>query len=137
MSADHLLEADVILADGTLETWDASIRSKLFPTIQIIREQYADAIKQNYPRTWRNSAGYRLNYLLPWSPSAPSRWVGENYPANLKPDAWNLAPILAGSEGTLAVMPPKWISFPSRHTILGYWLIKVLWMHEDVPRCRV
>jgi FAD/FMN-containing dehydrogenase len=69
MSADHLVSADVILGDGTLETWDANGRSKLSPTVQIIREGYAEAIRQNYPKTWRNSAGYRLNYLLPWSPS--------------------------------------------------------------------
>ena len=90
MSADHLLSADVILADGTLETWDGNKKSKLTPTLQNIRENYSEAIKQNYPKTWRNSAGYRLNYLLPWSPSTPPRWSGENYPANLKPDTWNL-----------------------------------------------
>ena len=39
MSADHLLSADVILGDGTLETWDVNCKSKLSPTIQSIREQ--------------------------------------------------------------------------------------------------
>ncbi len=82
MSADHLISADIILADGTLETWDENRRSKLTPTLQSIREKYSETIRQNYPKTWRNSAGYRLNYLLPWSPSTPPQWIGDTYPAN-------------------------------------------------------
>ena len=77
MTADHLISADVILGDGTLETWDKNNRSKLLPTVQTIRDNYVDAIQQNFPKTWRNSAGYRLNYLLPWSPSTPSQWIGD------------------------------------------------------------
>ena len=145
MCADHLRSADVILGDGTLETWEVNARSKLTPTVEHIRSNYADVIKQVYPKTWRNSAGYRLNYLLPWSPSAPPRWIGESYPANpstssgqhLKPDAWNLASLLAGSEGTLAVMRRATVNLVSKpkHTILG-----VLSYHsiadacDDVPR---
>ena len=137
MSADHLISADIILGDGTLETWDANIKSKLAPTIQNIRENYSDAIKQNYPKTWRNSAGYRLNYLLPWSPSMPPRWVGENYPANLKPDTSNLASLLAGSEGTLAVMRRATVNLvrKPKHTILGVLSYQsIADACDDVPR---
>ncbi|NJC95359.1 MAG: FAD-binding protein [Anaerolineae bacterium] len=137
MSADHLVSADVILADSALETWDASCRSKLLPTIQIIRERYSDAIKHNYPQTWRNSSGYRLNYLLPWSPSAPPQWIGEYYPANLKPDIWNLAPLLAGSEGTLAVMRRATVNLvlKPKHTILGVLAYQsISEACDDVPR---
>lgn len=110
MSADHLISADAVMADGSLgvlgerSTLDNSLISSLYSSALNIREKYAAAITQNWPRTWRNSAGYRLNYLLPWSPSIPSQWFGESYPANLKPGTWNLAPLLAGSEGTLAIM---------------------------------
>jgi len=137
MSADHLLSADVILGDGTLETWDISKKSKLSPTLQIVREQYADAIKTNYPKTWRNSAGYRLNYLLPWSPSTPPQWIGETYPANLKDGTWNLAPLLAGSEGTLAVMRCAKVNLvpKQRHTILGVLSYQsIADACDDVPR---
>ena len=137
MSADHLLSADIILGNGTLETWDVNGRSKLTPAIQNIRTNYADAIKANYPKTWRNSAGYRLNYLLPWSPSTPSRWVGEDYPANLQPDTWNLATLLAGSEGTLAVMRCATVNLVSRpkHTILGALSYpSIADACDDVPR---
>src|SRR5688572_22938446 len=103
MTADHLLSADIIASDGSLATLgeqsilDNPLVFNLHATALAIRETYADTIKQNWPRTWRNSAGYRLNYLLPWSPSTPSQWVGNYYPANLTPNTLNLAPLLAGS----------------------------------------
>ncbi len=78
---------------GERSTLDNSLISALYSSVLTIREKYVDAIKQNWPRAWRNSAGYRLNYLLPWSPSKPSQWEG-NYPAHLTPDTLNLAPLL-------------------------------------------
>jgi FAD/FMN-containing dehydrogenase/Fe-S oxidoreductase len=127
MTADHLISADIIASDGSLSslgensTLDNPLISNLHATALAIHETYADAIRRNWPRTWRNSAGYRLNYLLPWSPSTPSQWIGGYYPANLTPDVLNLAPLLAGSEGTLAVIrraTVKLVSSP-RHTILA------------------
>jgi len=108
MTADHLISADVIMADGSIgllgerSTLDNSLVSSLYSSALQIRENYADVITKQWPTTWRNSAGYRLNYLLPWSPSKPSQWDGE-YPA-INPLHVNLAPLLAGSEGTLAVI---------------------------------
>jgi FAD/FMN-containing dehydrogenase/Fe-S oxidoreductase len=110
MTADHLLSSEVIASDGSLatlgerNTLNTPLLSNFHSTILAIRETYSGVIKKNWPRTWRNSAGYRLNYLLPWSPAAPSQWMGDSYPANLIPDTLNLAPLLAGSEGTLAVI---------------------------------
>jgi len=46
MSADHVISADVILGDGTLETWDGNVRTKLSPVIKEIQTKYAEAIKQ-------------------------------------------------------------------------------------------
>ncbi|RJP56124.1 MAG: FAD-binding oxidoreductase [Anaerolineaceae bacterium] len=146
MSADHLLGADVILGDGSLAIFDDSIFdirssdariSNIVSTVNEIRRKYSGAIKQNYPKIWRNSAGYRLNYLLPWSPSAPSRWMGENYPASLKPDTWNLAHLLAGSEGTLAVIRRMKVDLvrKPKHTILGVLAYdSIASACDDVPR---
>jgi FAD/FMN-containing dehydrogenase len=75
----------------------------------------------------RNSAGYRLNYLIPWSPSRPPQWGihipeggGHSYPPIRDPNI-NLAPLLAGSEGTLAVIRKATINLvpKPRHTILA------------------
>ena len=121
MTADHLLSADVILGDGSMETWGEDNRSKVLAAGLEIREKYSKAIKQNYPKSWRNSAGYRLNYLLPWSASQPSQWMGDSYPANLKDGNFNLAHLLAGSEGTLAVIRRATINLvpKPKHTVLG------------------
>ena len=121
MTADHLLSADVILGDGTSETWSESNASIILKTAFEIREKYSLSIKRNYPKSWRNSAGYRLNYLLPWSASQPPQWVGDSYPANLNNGNFNLAHLLAGSEGTLAVIRRATINLVSKpkHTVLG------------------
>src|SRR5215217_1962136 len=125
MSADHLISAEVIMADGSMgvfgerSTLDNSLISSLHGSAREIRENYADLMAQRWPTIWRNSAGYRLNYLLPWSPSKPSQWEGE-YPA-LDPSHINLAPLLAGSEGTLAVIRRAKVNLveKSKHTILA------------------
>ena len=130
MTADHLLSADVILSDGSLAKFDNSIfdhrmsnsdsrLSNIISTVLEIREQYAGAIKQNYPKSWRNSAGYRLNYLLPFSATKPPRWNGDYPPLRSSP--LNLAPLLAGSEGTLAVIRRATVNLvpKPRHTVLG------------------
>ncbi len=131
MAADHILASDVILSDGSLAilgeiseqrriesrkslTRYASLVNSAFE----IREKYAETIKANWPRAWRNSAGYRLNYLLPWSASKPPQWVGA-YPHDLS--IFNLSTLLAGSEGTLAVMRTLTVNLmpKPKHTILG------------------
>ncbi|MBI5823159.1 MAG: FAD-binding protein [Chloroflexi bacterium] len=156
MSADHLISADVIMADGGLAVWremnvdeergkrkdDSLLSSFLFAALEI-REKYADAIKQSYPKTWRNSAGYRLNYLLPWSPSTPPQWktdhsslVTDNYPP-IQPSSFSLHPLLAGSEGTLAVMRRAKVNLvrKPKHTILGVLAYEsIAEACDDVPR---
>jgi len=125
MTADHLISADVIMADGSLgmlserSTLDNPQVSSLYSSALQIRENYAEVITKQWPTTWRNSAGYRLNYILPWSASKPSQWDGE-YPA-IDPSHINLAPLLAGSEGTLAVIRRAKVNLvrKPKHTILA------------------
>ena len=155
MTADHLITADVILADGSLETWGMMAPSKIehhssfVNAVLDVRLKYPDLIKQNFPKSWRNSAGYRLNYLLPWSPSTPSHWYQNSaYPPvydhqtstfDLQPGlgALNLATLLAGSEGTLAVMRRAKVNLVQKpkHTILGVLAYNsIADACDDVPR---
>lgn len=150
MSADHLLETDVILGDGSLAVFgevslsderrkrkDGTLLSSFVFSAFEIREKYSNVIKQNHPKSWRNSAGYRLNYLLPWSPSTPPQWTENSYPPNLTPDTWNLAPLLAGSEGTLAVIRRMKVNLvpKPKHTILGVLAYEsIASACDDVPR---
>ncbi len=141
MTADHLISADVILGDGSLETWNEYGDSKLTRVAENIRLQYAEKIKEKFPRSWRNSAGYRLNYLLPWTPSVPPQWdlndyglLSTVYRQNSKV---NLASLLAGSEGTLAVMRRAKINLvlKPKHTILGVLsYASIADACDDVPR---
>ena len=147
MTADHLISADVILSDGTPSTWgserllalsgvEGSVigdspggasqppafgrQAEILRIANEIREKHAQAIREHYPRSWRNSAGYRLNYLLPWSPSKPPQWQGD-YPP-IQPSSLILHPsLLAGSEGTLAVIRRATVNLvpKPKHTILG------------------
>ena len=122
MAADHLLSAEVVLSDGSLaafedlsleEAWRRSagqgIEASLYRAALHIRKQTAEAIRQRWPRTWRRASGYNLNYLIPWTPASPPSWGSGNFETDLPypPVAegrLNLAPLLAGSEGGLAVI---------------------------------
>jgi FAD/FMN-containing dehydrogenase/Fe-S oxidoreductase len=145
MAADHILAADVVMADGSLATWreeriesreqgnDRSLFSTFYSSVLDLREKYAAAIQQHYPTTWRNSAGYRLNYLLPWSPSTPPQWTDDrgrwtvydtvHGPSSIASPLGtvNIAPLLAGSEGTLAVIRRATVNLvpKPKHTILA------------------
>jgi FAD/FMN-containing dehydrogenase/Fe-S oxidoreductase len=158
MSADHLLEADVILSNGSLDRWGVfsdrfsvngdwlsagGRRSAILSAVKDMREKYAEAIKQNYPKTWRNSAGYRLNYLLTWSPSSPPRWSADHWSLStnryppIKPNTINLASLLAGSEGTLAVIRRMKVNLvpKPKHTILGVLAYRsIAEACDDAPR---
>ncbi|MEK7328308.1 MAG: FAD-binding oxidoreductase, partial [Chloroflexota bacterium] len=77
MTADHLISADVILADGsTAALSPTSSPPELLSTITGIVHRNADSIRTRYPKTWRRSSGYSLNYLLPYAASRPHGWDG-------------------------------------------------------------
>jgi FAD/FMN-containing dehydrogenase/Fe-S oxidoreductase len=153
MSADHLLEADVILSDGSLARFDDSIldtrmtesnsrMASIVSTALEIREKYAEAIRQSFPKSWRNSAGYRINYLLPWSPSVPPQWENPErhwsvYESQIANYGLNLTPLLAGSEGTLAVIRRAKVNLVQKpkNTILGVLAYNgIVEACDDVPR---
>lgn len=116
MSADHLVECEVVLSDGSRTTFGPlgegeaaakargkSIEAAAYRTALGLRGSHGEAIRRAWPRTWRRASGYSLNYLLGYSPSAPPAWYAS--PAPYPPaEGVNLAPLLCGSEGTLAVI---------------------------------
>jgi FAD/FMN-containing dehydrogenase/Fe-S oxidoreductase len=115
MTADNVLGLDVTLADGNELTFGpnsaaefaarADLRTpegRIYRAARRLRQEYAEEVAQRWPRTWRRSSGYSLNYLMGFSPSAPPAWSehASPYPPH---DGNNLAPVLCGSEGTLAL----------------------------------
>ena len=102
MMSDHIDALEVVLSDGSKAVLNPktsgelnflmaqkTLEGQLYREIPKLLEDYADDIRSGYPRTWRNVAGYGLNRLL----------VGKE---NDKP--FNLAPLVVGSEGTLATI---------------------------------
>ena len=93
MTADHLLAVDVVLSDGTQATFqpisleslpdlsrdpvagtEDDVLSRVYRSVNHIRQSYAADIQNAWPGTWRRVSGYNLNYLLPWSPATPPQW---------------------------------------------------------------
>ncbi|MGA2261089.1 MAG: FAD-linked oxidase C-terminal domain-containing protein [Acidobacteriota bacterium] len=100
MMADHVRELEVVLSDGSranlgprtpaeveMLARQSTLEGLLYREIPKLVEQYHDDIATRYPHTWRNVAGYNLNYLL------ADRESGRPF---------NLATLIVGSEGTLA-----------------------------------
>lgn len=127
MTSDHLLEAKVIQSDKQVSIWNNEVvegngifvKDLIYRFAKTLREQHYQDILQNWPKTWRNSAGYRLNYLIPWSPSSPVQWKGD-YPQSAT-NGFNLASLLAGSEGTLGVISSANLRLVEKpkYTVLG------------------
>ncbi len=146
MSADHVLAAEVVLADGSVANLesidleyaqriyanDESVLGKFYQAAFAIRKNNAEEIRLHWPAVWRRSSGYNLNYLLPWSSSQPPLWLESSsswtpgrhtplpYPP-IEPNCLNLAPLIAGSEGTLAIIRKlklRLVPLP-KHTVLG------------------
>ncbi len=116
MTSDHLISAKAILSDGSSATFepmaikDAHARAirkglegEIYGQALCIREAYADAVRSDWPRTWRRASGYSLNYLVGYSPSKPAGWYAPeiSYPPQ---SGINLAALMCGSEGTLAII---------------------------------
>jgi len=109
MTADHVLETEVFLSDGSRakfgalekEALDAKTRNTGLEG-QIYRElaqlvassENQDTIRVGTPRHWRRCGGYNLDRLIQGGIS----YQGVHDPR------FNLAKLLCGSEGTLAVM---------------------------------
>ncbi len=98
MAHDHLLEAETVLSDAaitrfkrlaTTELADLekgnSLAGKIYREIPPLLKRYQHEIAANFPKTFRNVAGYNLRALA-------------------NQDAINPATLLAGAEGTLGII---------------------------------
>ncbi|MFB6072173.1 MAG: FAD-binding and (Fe-S)-binding domain-containing protein [Halobacterium sp.] len=110
----YVEELEVVLADGTVATFgeltygelesradpDGDLLERIHAEILAIVEEDADEVEARYPDMKRNVSGYNLDVL-----------VEEAREAEADPDAtMNLARLLAGSEGTLAVVTEAEVS---------------------------
>jgi FAD/FMN-containing dehydrogenase/Fe-S oxidoreductase len=97
---DHVHSLRMVLSDGNearIEpvSWDrvtqlaqtSGVEGTLYREIPALLRQNAAVIDAKFPKYWRRSGGYNLDYLR----------------RQLESEIFNLAPLLAGSEGTLGV----------------------------------
>ncbi len=123
-TSENVLEIDACLWDGTRVRFgpgsamqDPHVRS-ITESVMNIVEQHADQIRERFPKTMRRSAGYQLDEVL-----AQIDRHGKDL------SKINLAPLLCGSEGTLAVTlgaKLKLVPIPtnSRLTLLSFGSIE-------------
>lgn len=115
---DHVLECRVLLSDGTIcdldacdsQQWEARAsgdgvsnrEAELYRGVSDIINTNRDAIKQRYPKVLRRVSGYNLDEFVD----------GAGYTGDIGPRKshhqgqriWNLANLIVGSEGTLAII---------------------------------
>lgn len=102
MMADHIQAMEVVLSDGSL-AWledkstdeqarlagQENLEGQLYREIPRLIGEYREDIQSGFPKTWRNVAGYSLDRMLKQLESGR---------------LLNLAPLVVGSEGTLATI---------------------------------
>ncbi len=106
MSVDHVLELEVVLADGRRTrlapvepnalpglSKKPGLEGRVYDAVARIAAEEADTIRAGVPRHWRRCGGYNLDWLVP------------DVPGMLPRDPrFNLAKLVCGSEGSLAVI---------------------------------
>lgn len=97
MTIDHVLEIDVVFADGSEgrlgpttraemreRGQEDTIRGRIYRELPTLVEESSSAIDTGFPAFWRRAGGYRLDRLLDTDP-------------------FDLAKFVVGSEGTLVI----------------------------------
>lgn len=123
MAADHVLASRVILSDGSLANFGPlepaelsrrrqrpGLEGEIYRRVWDITQTRADVILSGTPRHWRRCGGYNLDRFV----SGATFF----YPQDPR---FNLARLICGSEGTLAVMADITINLVPRpvRTALG------------------
>ena len=115
----YVEEVEVVLADGTVTTFGEvaleelpeladgeDLESAIYAEVARIVEEDGDLIEERYPDLKRNVSGYNLDWLIEDARGA-ERGVGE---PDSEGGSINLAKLLCGSEGTLAIVTEATVS---------------------------
>ena len=136
MLADNITETGVVLADGSLARFGPvqpqdlpvlanrdGLEGRIYARIPALVRDSLDHILAHWPKHWRRTSGYSLDRLaaalIPPDERARLSFDSRFRPAVCDPrniDRFNLAQILTGSEGTLAVMTDLTLQLVPRPT---------------------
>lgn len=107
MTADHVQEMNVILSDGSKTSFAPvegenlyqfqlrpGLEGEIYRQVAAIRREKGDVIRAGTPQHWRRCGGYNLDRFI----------EGCNYLWQPQDTRFNLAKLVCGAEGTLAVM---------------------------------
>ncbi len=123
MTADHVLETGVILSDGSRARFGpvdpagleqrlqwTGLEGDIYRGIHHLTQTHANTIRAGTPRHWRRCGGYNLDRFV----------EGVNFRVP-QDNRFNLAKLISGSEGTLAVITDIKLNLVPRpaHTALG------------------
>lgn len=108
-TVDHVRSLDVVLSDGSKTTLgpvaadrlDAlcarpDLAGRVHRAVREVVARHGDEVAARFPRILRRVSGYNLDEFVPGLPVRPDGWLDE-------PWTFNLAKLIVGSEGTLAV----------------------------------
>ena len=109
-TVDHVRSVDVVLSDGSRATFGPvepadlddvcarpDLAGRVHRAVRDVVDARKDAIAGRFPRILRRVSGYNLDEFVPGLPVRPEGWVDD-------PWRFNLARLVVGSEGTLAVV---------------------------------
>jgi FAD/FMN-containing dehydrogenase/Fe-S oxidoreductase len=124
MMADNVIETGVVLSDGSLARFGPvdpsslaargrgdSLEAAIYRDVPQIVRDVTGKILERWPRHWRRASGYNLDRLAaPLLP--PHERSGLSFDSRFRPaiadpvrlDHFNLAQLMTGSEGTLAMI---------------------------------
>lgn len=152
MMADNILAASVLLADGSRACFEAldgvalaaksradSLEGRIYREVPQILERIMPEIMTRWPKHWRRASGYNLDRLaaalLPPEERSRLSFDSRFRPPASDPtriDRFNLAQLLTGSEGTLAVMTDVTLKLVPKPTRTG---LAVLHFNGVVEAC--
>jgi FAD/FMN-containing dehydrogenase/Fe-S oxidoreductase len=115
---DHVLELKVMLSDGSLATFKQvandelqqklaldSLEGRAYRTVRRLSREHADEIERRYPKILRRVGGYNLDAFIDDKP-------------------FNMAHMIVGSEGTLAVVLAAKVKLVPRPKFTGISVVE-------------
>ncbi len=134
MAADHVLASNVILSDASSAQFGplndsqlaqqlqkSGLEGEIYRCIASITQNKAEVIRTNTPRHWRRCGGYNLDRLV----------GGDGISFQYPPDPrFNLAKLMAGSEGTLGVISEVKLNLVPRPTKTALVIVQFDSLHE-------
>ena len=141
MTADHVLETGVFLSDGSAAHFAglsgsaldrklalSNFEGSIYRAMHAVRTDGAEAIRAGTPRHWRRCGGYNLDRIV----ESVSAGNGQTVPTFKlgAPEDFNLASLVCGAEGTLAVIREVRLNLAPVPTMSALGIVHFASLHD-------